>query len=165
MSTRKSTLTADRLKEVVNYDPETGKFNWIKRRRGVILGAELTSMAQKGYMRATIDRSSYMLHRLAWLYVHGQFPALLIDHRNGIKHDNRIENLREVLPVVNSQNMRKAHMRSRSGLIGAATQGHLFRARIRVHGKVVQIGYFKTPEEAHAAYVSAKRRLHEGCTI
>jgi hypothetical protein len=98
---------------------------------------------------------------------YGSWPANTIDHINGIKTDNRIENLRDVTAAVNKQNMRAARSDSRSGLIGAIWQEDRksWKAEIAVGGKKKMLGRFKTAEAAHEAYVLAKRTVHEGCTL
>ena len=87
------------------------------------------------------------------------------DHINGIKTDNRIANLRSVSMTVNLQNMRKANRDSLSGLLGAHKKRSHWESRIRVDRKQIHLGIFETPEEAHAAYLAAKRLHHSGCTI
>ncbi len=66
---------------------------------------------------------------------------------------------------LNCENLRKARKDSRTGLLGASWAGYSFVATIQVRGKKKHLGSFATAEEAHAAYLEAKRKLHEGCTI
>jgi hypothetical protein len=160
-------LTQSELKKHLSYDHETGVFLWIKsfhkRRIGMVAG----SHDRDGYLSIKLHRKPYRAHRLAWLYVYGSQPTEQIDHRNGVRDDNRIANLREVTFAGNSQNQRKSHADSAHGLIGIdkLTHRNLFRARINVRGKRRNLGYFRTADEAHAAYVAAKRELHPTCTI
>jgi len=103
---------------------------------------------------------------MAWLYMTGSWPAAEIDHRNGNKSDNRWENLRDVQPVVNQQNKRRAQSNSKTGFLGVMVSGDgRFCARIRVNGRNKHLGSFRSPELAHAAYLMAKRELHEGGTL
>ncbi len=91
----------------------------------------------------------------------------LVDHINGNKLDNRIENLRAVTVQENTQNQRKAAARSRTGFLGVSfeRQTGKFKACIGNNGRYTTLGRFTTPEAAHAAYVDAKRRMHAACSI
>lgn len=165
----KADLTAQRLRELVTYDPDTGVF---KRRvatgfrgqhkAGAILGSQNT---KAGHLCMTVDAKRYLAHRLAWLYVRGSWPNGLIDHINGDSCDNRFENLREATYSRNSQNQRSAHIDSKSGLLGVHPYRNRFVASIWHSGRSNHLGVFDTAEEAHASYIEAKRRLHPGCTI
>jgi hypothetical protein len=160
-------LTAERLRELLHYDPETGVFTRLtstgRRWKPGIVPPSL----HQGYLRIGVDKSRHKAHRLAWLYVHGEWPRGDIDHINGVTTDNRIANLRDVCRTVNAQNIRTTKRNASHKLLGANLHvaSGLYHPTIRVYGKVHSLGYFKTPEAAHAAYITAKRRLHEGCTI
>lgn len=95
-----------RLLELISYDKETGKIIRRKSGRGFhfVPGKEAGGKANDGYRRIKLDMKSYQVHRIAWLYVHGVFPSFFIDHINGVKDDNRIENLREVTRSQNKMN-------------------------------------------------------------
>ena len=109
----------------------------------------------------------YLGYRLAWLYVHGKLPDGDIDHINGKPSDDRIKNLRDVSRSVNLQNQRAARSNNSSGLLGVFFQKTMnkWTSKIQLDWKTKSLGYFDTAEEAHAAYLKAKRELHEGCTI
>lgn len=160
-------LTQERLKEVLDYDPGTGLFRWRSYRCGrALAGAVCGTDNGKGYLTIHIDLVHYKAHRLAWLYVHGVWPEDRIDHINGIKGDNRLANLREANKFTNSQNQRRAQSHNKCGYLGVHQRDNgRFRASIRVNSKLLSLGTFDTPEHAHKAYVEAKRRLHEGCTL
>jgi hypothetical protein len=157
-------LTAERLREVLTYDPVSGAFQRRNSRRIRPLAGTINT---PGYSVIKIDKKLYAAHRLAWLYVHGVWPSGLIDHINGIRTDNRIANLRDGSDGLNQQNMRKAQVNSKSGLLGAHADKRTGRwqANIMANRRAHRLGTFATAEEAHAAYLEAKRRLHKGCTI
>lgn len=95
-------LTHTRLKEVIKYDPETGVFTWLKREhRKDLIGCDAGSVSGTGYRTIRVDGVLYQAHRIAFLYMTGQFPSHDIDHINRDRSDNRWENLR---PATRSQN-------------------------------------------------------------
>jgi len=156
-------LTAARLRELLHYDPETGVFRHIAPRQGIIAGSVAGSLGTNGYRKHRMDGETHSGHRLAWLYMTGEWPKFEIDHINGDRADNRFANLRDVPGRVNRQNMRRAL--GKVGLLGVCRHRDVFRAEIGIDNKAIRLGTFKTPEEAHEAYLKAKRQLHEGCTI
>ena len=168
-----STLTAERVRELLSYDPETGIFTRRVRtaqRHQVGDRADflVTGGSTPGYHRVSIDSERYQAHRVAWLYVHGEWPGKFIDHINGVRSDNRMANLREATAQLNQENLRAPRRKnSASGLLGAQwdEQSGKFRAAIVSSRKRIYLGGFDAPEDAHAAYVTAKRSLHGGCTI
>lgn len=108
------------------------------------------------------------VHRAVWEAFNGAIaPGLEIDHINGIRTDNRLVNLRAVTKTENGQNRRQATANSKIRFLGVSEQKTTgkFRARINVAGKEMALGDYKTPEEAHRAYLDAKRKFHKGCTI
>ncbi len=122
-----SALTRERLKELLDYDPATGIFVW-KVDRGnnrVKVGSAAGGGGDdgRGYNRIMIDGKSYRSHRLAWLDVYGSFPPDMIDHINGIRDDNRIENLRAVSNQENSRNVNKS-TNNTSGYLGVCWDKH-----------------------------------------
>ena len=160
-------ITQDRLKEVLRYDKDTGAFVWIKTYRNQNLGKIAGSYDKDGYIVIKVDRKQYRAHNLAWMYVHGKFPDIILDHKDGVKDNNSICNLREVTYSENAWNQRRAHKDSKHGLIGVDYNKtkKRYRARIMVHGNRKTLGCFATAKEAHRAYLSAKRELHSTCTI
>lgn len=156
-------LTQSELKELLHYDPETGVFTW---RQGVRTGQRAGCLFEKGYRRVKICGRFHVEHRLAWLYMTGAWPSMQIDHLDGQRANNAFANLRDVSAAVNSQNRRTARPGTASGLLGVA-KGYKTRwnAYLSLSGRGKYLGTYPTPEEAHAAYLVAKRRLHEGCTL
>jgi len=159
-------LAVEELKDVLHYDPETGQFTWIKRTaKCVHVGQPAGNINKLGYSTIGIKKKIYKTHRLAWLYMTGEWPKGLIDHVNGIKSDNRFANLRVVDESGNSQNIRKPNKRNKSGFMGVIKYHKQWRASITVNGKTYWLGDFPTPEQAHEAYLEAKRKNHAACTI
>lgn len=169
MKKRTSRLTAQALRTLLMYNPESGEFHWISRVGNIPAGAAAGSKGKRGYIDISINKERHGAHRLAWLYVHGDWPTGEIDHWDGCKSNNRIGNLRDITHAANTQNLRSAHRRNISaGLLGVRrsdTKSVRFNAMIMVGGKVKSLGSFGDPNTAHQAYLAAKRELHEGCTI
>jgi hypothetical protein len=160
-------VAAERLREVLSYDPESGRFEWKRNTSRKKLAGRSAGGLQvcSGYQRLSVDGRRYFAHRLAWLYVNGVWPSGQIDHVNGHRSDNRISNLRDVTHAVNTQNQRAPRSTNRSGYLGTAFFEGRWSAYIGIDGKSKYLGRYLTPEAAHAAYVEAKRQLHPGCTI
>lgn len=162
----KSDLTAERLRELLHYDPDTGIFTWrVCPRHPRLVGKQAGGIVKHGYLVTAIDGTHYKCHRLVWLYVHSKWPPEHIDHINGIRSDNRLLNLRIASRAINNQNRRKPVTGSASGLLGVTPYRNKWVAQISVNFMKIHIGVYKTPELAHAAYIEAKRRLHPGCTL
>ena len=157
----KKALTAERLREVLHYDPATGVFTWLVPCGSAAAGAEAGSFYSNGYMRVGVAGSVHLAHRLAWFYMTGEWPAEQIDHINGARADNRWVNLREATKAENQQNV-TAYRNNTSGFPGVDwnKRDRRWRARIMVKREYRNLGYFSTAEEAAAAYAEAKQRLH-----
>jgi hypothetical protein len=134
------------------YDRWTGTF--IRRSSGVVAGSTNTA----GHIQINVGRQLFVAHRLAWLFVHGEWPTNDLDHINGNKSDNRMTNLRLAAPFQNCRN-RKMQCTSKTGFKGVGKIGSRFRARIKVNGREIHLGLFKTAEEAHATYVEAATKI------
>ena len=153
-------LNAERLRQVLSYDPSTGIFLNNTCRGCVVAGSIAGKARPDGYVGLAIDKRPYLAHRLAFLYVHGYFPVV-VDHINGERSDNRIENLRAADYFINAQNSRKEKFgNSLSRFRGVSICGNKWTATIMAHGKYCHLGRFKC--EAHAAYAydMASLELH-----
>ncbi len=160
-------ITAERLREVVTYDPETGIFRWTsaasstKVRAGDVAGYVCSTL---GYVMMGVDGASYRAHRLAWLSFYGAWPVGQIDHINGNKIDNRMANLRDVPASINRQNQHNPMRGNSIGILGVRRSGMKFETSICVEGKGVWLGTFESAEEAQSEYFKAKRIYHPGFT-
>jgi len=163
----KADLTADHLREILNYNQDTGVFTWkklpIDHRQ--LIGKTAGSKDYRGYISISINRSSYYCHRLAYFWINGEWPAGAIDHMDGDKSNNAINNLRVVTSSQNSENRRKASIKSKSGVLGVHKHRKKWRATITVNGVWRHIGDFVSIEDAANAYINEKRNSHEACTI
>lgn len=157
------TLTAERLRSLLRYDPETGDFTWIVDRPGSKgIGSIAGVRLKHGYVQIMIDGQRYLAHRLAFLWAEGEWPPETVDHRNGDPSDNRWSNLRKASQGENLQNRRKMKNNT-SGFTGASwcKSMHRWQASIQVNRKPRHLGYFETAAEAGAAYEAAKAELHQ----
>ncbi len=149
-------ISADRLRDLFDYDPTTGVLK--RKRTGKLLYAD----SGHGYPRIWVDGQMYLAHRLAWLHFYGEWPCGQLDHRNRVRTDNRIANLR-----LATQGENRANENSRpnkSGLRGAYLMGGRrakpWMARVIKDGKRFHLGYYASAAEAHAAYRAAAEDLY-----
>lgn len=160
-------ITAEFVRELFHYDPETGVFTRRVTRQGMRGKAGNVAGTRKpnGYLSISICGANFMAHRLAWLYAHGDWPKGHIDHINQDKADNRIANLREASHTLNMHN-RSVNRNNKTGLRGVGVykdsgrNRKRFRAYIGKEGKTLHLGSYATAEEAHAAYCKAAAELH-----
>ena len=157
-----STLTVDRLRKLLDYDSETGVFRWKVRASQRITVGDVAGCRKMpaGYCVIRIDGHLHKAHRLAWMHFFGAWPSTNIDHRNENGFDNRIANLREATHLENGQNISRPNRNNSHGLRGVVANGNRWQAKISVAGHSHCLGTFATPEQAHAAYLAAKNRLH-----
>lgn len=162
-----------RLRELLKYDPQSGTFNWIvinKKTTRVQPGVRAGGSDGR-YRYITLDGCRISEHRAAFAITNGRWPESdQIDHIDGNKLNNRLDNLREVSASMNQQNRHRAQYNNTTGFLGVVScawrkSPNKFRAQIWLNGYARNLGYYKTAEEAHIAYVLAKRELHKGCTI
>jgi len=153
----KSTITYARLRELLDYEPASGIFTWRKARRGTAkIGSVAGTIDGKGYVQIKVDSRLYLAHRLAWLYTFGHFPPADIDHQNGVRSDNRIDNLR---PATRSQNNANSPARSdnTSGIKGVFWEKRRkkWRVQVTVNGTKYHLGYYDDAAHATAVYQGA----------
>jgi len=140
------------LKRLLDYDPLTGIFTAKIDRGNLKVGGQQGSLTLDGYLELRIHDKLYKAHRLAWLWVYGYFPENLIDHKNGDKLDNRIDNLRETTKACNSQNS-KIYCTNTTGYKGVCYHKRTGRWLSQVHfkGRGIYIGAFDSSIEAALA--------------
>ena len=155
-----SNIDCNQLREILEYQPETGLFFWKKKRNGISVGQLAGGKDRDGYIRIRIDNVKYAAHRLAWMYIHNDFPKNFIDHINGIKIDNRICNIRDVTRSENMQNLFKPQGRNIYIGVYKNQNANTWYSKIEINGKQIRLGTFKTPEEANIAYKKAKLIYH-----
>lgn len=151
-------LAADRLRQVLDYDAETGVFRWRESRGRAPKGAVAGKADPRGYILIRVDGRGWWAHRLAYLYMTGEHPAVDIDHINRDKSDNRWCNLRR---ATRSENLANASQRrdTKSGHRGISwdRSGRCWKARLCVRGRHVHVGQFRDIAEAVAAHARAMR--------
>jgi hypothetical protein len=164
-----STLTAEKLCSLLDYNAETGVFVWLASTNGRIKAGDIAGYTNnKGYLVIECCGYAHKAHRLAWMLAHGVWPKFQIDHIDGDKMNNRLENLREATNTENQWNRHQARKDNQStGIqgVGIHQKTKKYIARISANGKRIFLGLFDTAERAHEAYVNAKRRLHSGCPM
>src|ERR1043165_1894219 len=155
-------IDTEELRAAYDYDAKKGAL--VRRRNnghGKRAGEEIGQNASHGYRAVKIRNKQYMLHRLIWQYVHGSLPNGEIDHINGDKKDNRVENLRVASKSENQQNRYRAAAHSRSKILGVSLckQTGRWVSQIQIDGKRMALGRFDTKEAARDAYLVAKSKL------
>lgn len=120
-----------------------------------------------GYVKVNFDGKVRLAHRLIWALVNGQEPDGQIDHIDGNRANNKIENLRCCDNSTNMQNLKRARVDSATGVLGVSLckQTGRYVSRIRSGSKYLSLGRFDSVQQASEAYISAKRQIHVGCTI
>jgi hypothetical protein len=154
------TLTQTRLKEVLDYKPETGALVWKINRRGRAKAGTIAGTTKTGeYVQIMIDKKMYLAHRLVWLYVYGELPKEKIDHVNRVAYDNRIQNLRLVDDKQNRENISIAKNNT-SGHIGIywLPKQNKWQAKIGHNKKRIYLGNFEQKSEAIMAMKQAEKQ-------
>ena len=154
----------EEIDRVLRYEPETGKIYWKIRPRKTgkdLKGAEAGSLSKQyntSYRIIRLNKVTYKAHRIAWLLYYKEDPGeKLIDHKNHDGSDNRIGNLRVATNAQNQHNARinKTSITGYKGVIKSKQYSHRnkpYRARTMLHGKIISLGNYRTPEEASEAY-------------
>ena len=145
-------ITQEELKNNLDYDPTTGIFTRVKSYGKVKKGDIAGTLSDSGYIVIRVNVIRYPAHRLAWLYMTGEFPQNEIDHINRIRDDNRFNNLREVSRSKNHMNM-SIPSNNKSGVVGVYfhKQRGKYQSQIKINGKNIYLGIYDNFEEAVTA--------------
>lgn len=160
----KPRLTHAQLIHWLDYDPADGIFKARIARRNIKgVGVPVGWKDDRGYIRLFLNRELFLAHRLAWFWAHKKWPKEEIDHRNGVRNDNRIKNLREATPHQNgmSVGMQKNNSSGYKGVTKAKSRGvwhGRWQAQIGAHNQHFHLGFFKDPARAAKAYDKAARQ-------
>ena len=158
----KTNITPERLRQLFHYDIDTGIFTPLIYLRGRVKGATVGYVSDQGYRIISVENREYRAHRLAWLYVHGEWPQY-IDHINHCRDDNRIANLRSVSNGMNLHNRKGPTKLNTSGALGVIKardkSGKKFCARIQFEGKSIHLGTFSSLDDAIKAREDKRRAL------
>ncbi|MGP2470895.1 HNH endonuclease [Yersinia sp. 2540 StPb PI] len=153
-------ISIEELNELLSYNHESGLFshktNTTRKRKGEVAGFN-----NNGYIRITVNRQVIAAHRLAWFIVNNEDPQELIDHKNGIKTDNRISNLRLATYSQNSMNSKISSLNS-TGFKGVrwCERKKRWITRVKINGKKTQLGSFTNINDASNAYCEFAKKHH-----
>jgi hypothetical protein len=174
------TVPAEVLRELLRYEPGTGRLFWLPRNPEMFISGQKQSLrdcarwnaryagkeaftvrSRKGYRRGCILNQEYLAHRVIWALVTGSWPPELVDHINGDTSDNRLCNLRMASAAQNQWNQPRRKTNT-SGFKGVYwhRRSRKWNARIKANGLERHLGMFGTPEEAAAAYSKASSEFH-----
>jgi len=154
-------LTSKELRKLLKYDSNNGQFTWLVDRSNKKAGSVAGTINKLGYRQICIDYRLYTGHRLAWLYMTGDWPVDCVDHINGVPFDNRWSNLRQATMSENQHNRSKSK-RNSSGVKGVSLckATGKWTAQIMANREYHFLGKFKSIEEAKASYEQAANNLH-----
>lgn len=155
-------LNQERLKNLLDYNPDSGIFTWRIGRSGTKGTGSVAGNKDNGYIHIVIDGKKYRAHRLAWMFVYGKIPESDIDHINGVKDNNRIKNLREATKSENHHNSKLAK-NNISGVKGVCWNKarSKWQAQIKINRKSKYLGLFEDINEADIAVKEARLKFHK----
>jgi hypothetical protein len=157
-------LAQKRLKELLHYDPDTGLFTRVKQVGRFNSGEVVGYSNGRGWLRVKIDGKHYKLHRLAFLYMEGEFPPEEVDHKNRIRDDNRWCNLRHATRGKNNVN-RLTKGNSDTGYRGVIPSGRGYKAKIQCGGDIRYSITYDNPIDAYRQYCEWAQELFGDFTI
>lgn len=173
--TKRSLPTPEELRQLLRYEPETGKLYWKPRPASMFKNKQaygawntkyageeaFTAIDDSGYRRGSVFDRRYWAHRVIWAIHYGEWPEDQIDHVDNDGLNNRLSNLREATASENQRNQ-GARKTNKSGYKGVSwhSRDKAFHAQISVDGKQISLGLHATAEAAHAAYCEAAKKYH-----
>lgn len=151
-------LTYEEVSRLLRVDPETGELVWLEDRGGTAAAGSVAGLKRGNeYRQVKINGIKYSAHRIVWLIIHGAWPTDEIDHKNGVKDDNRPVNLRVVSHSENHKNQKRPSNNT-TGVAGVCKRGKRYQAQIVVNNVRIHIGFFDTVKEATRARRAAERK-------
>lgn len=161
-------LTHAQVSILLACDRDTGQLTWLVNRGRLAKAGDVAGRLDKtyGYVIIKVHCQAYKAHRVVWLLMTGAWPDKFLDHIDGNRANNRFENLREATKAQNQQNRYKANSNNVSGCLGVTwnKRDDVWQSRIMIDKKSINLGSFKTLDEAKTAYLLSKRKMHDfGC--
>tara|TARA_R110002126_G_scaffold88499_3_gene212068 strand:+ start:735 stop:1241 length:507 start_codon:yes stop_codon:yes gene_type:complete len=158
----KEMIDQETVKKLFYYDAESGMLLWrYGNKRNVKPWQEAKALNGNGYVCVKIQGKNYPVHRIIWVYVHGTFPEQDIDHKNRIRNDNRLCNLRVVSRTDNCQNI-SLPSHNKSGHIGVSwfKNHNCWTVYVKVNKKNKWLGYYKNLDDAIAARKAGEKQYY-----
>lgn len=156
---KEHTITPENVRQIFDYNPDTGELKWKKKISYKIrVGDNVGCLTKRGYLLTKYKYRRYFNHTIIWIFSHKKYPNYVIDHIDGNKTNNKIENLRDITVRDNVSNQ-KIHREGK--LLGSRKTKYGFCSYIRSKEKIIYLGSFKTEIEAHEAYMKAKNALEQ----
>ncbi len=161
MSYKKLLVRKNLLERLFFIDPEKGSIRWRESGTGRRMNQEAGTVNSDGYRQIGIDNILHYAHHLIWLYTTGRYPEDQIDHIDRNPSNNRIDNLRELTNQEQQFNRSMTYNKEEPmGVSFCSGRKRPYKARISTDGNQVYLGHYKTPEEAHNAYLNVKKQHH-----
>lgn len=156
-----SEITAEDIKNWFVYDYSTGKLFWKNPLSNRVKAGDEAGSIQAGYLRVGILGKAFQVHRIIWKLFYGDIPAdLFIDHIDGNKLNNKLENLRLATYTENNRNAKSRNGKSKYKGVYWFKRDSCWQAQIQVDNVKYHIGYFDDEEEAAKAYEEVAKQIH-----
>lgn len=156
----KQLIIPNDISDHISHDPLTGLLVWHNPTTNKIKVGDVAGwICSTGYLRITFKGKKYLVHRVIWFLHYGEQPPELVDHKNCLKVDNRIKNLRSATPLTNMMNKSK-YKNNTSGItgVGWVIERSKWMAHIRVNGRLIKLGYFKNKRKAATVRKAAEKK-------